>query len=408
VPEVSLDRTPGGAYASVAIQPRTRPASDRLRTSREAMVARHAVALLFALTALGAALTLVAVPVGAEQDVVARATRTPRPAPSPTPGCIVTATHRADPARLAIGEETTATVHLGGACSVEVFPLHVVLVLETTGKVERRVMDDQVAEAGALVDEILDPAEPYRRVGVAAFGDSARLQCPVTEDGAALERCLNRVKGLADRGRGPARRDVLARGIDDGLALLRRARLGHDTASLREVLVVFTTGPAPDRCPAALRAAANAKSQSVLVESVCMGRDCDAACVRQLASSPRYFFQLEDLSALRVIFRRITEAEVRPNETHRWQLTLSYPLADRVRLVPGSAVPEATVAADGRRLDWRWNYFPKDGVTATVRLVPTEPDRQPLARQAAGTWVDYRNRPGTYQVPDAEVDVVLP
>jgi hypothetical protein len=172
-----------------------------------------------------------------------------------------------------------------------------------------------------------------------------------------------------------------------------------------EIVVVFTAGASQDHCDKAIGAAGKLKSDNVLLASVRLGDHCDTPCVRQLASTARYFYNVDTVGRLAEVFQPIVYDDALIGIVLQ-QGTLSYAPAVGMRLVPDSAVPEATVAPDGSRLDWLWNYLPSDGFTATLRLVPTAPGRQLLAREAGGTWVDKQGRPGAYAVPTAEVDVV--
>jgi hypothetical protein len=126
--------------------------------------------------------------------------------------------------------------------------------------------------------------------------------------------------------------------------------------------------------------------------------------MRQLASSPRYFFTVEDSSAIIQAFQRIVEDVLKINLK---RLDFHYLPSEAMRYVPDSAdpLPDATLAPDGR-ISWRTNYVPKDGVTFTLRLAPTLPGRQPLAREAGGEWLDNENRAGKVTVPPVEVDVL--
>ena len=367
-------------------------------TTRPLAAAGLAVAALAGLSMVGA------LPLAAQED--ARATLTPRPTPSATPGCVVTATHRIDPARLPVGAETTATVRLRARCSVEPDILHLVVILDGTSAIKRDVMDQQLSAVEHLAADILDLANPHIQIGMVGFGDRARYQCALTSDARALERCRQRLKGLWARGRGTEGRDVLAPALTDGLLVLRRGRGGRAPGDLREVMVVFAHGPGGDSCDKALKAAGQVKSQGVLLMTVCLGRDCDATCLRQLASSARYFFQIDNAGGLIAAFTKIRDDTVMTAVLK--QLTLSYAPADGLRLVPDGAEPVATVMPDGSRVDWLWNYVPREGVTATLRLLPMSAGRAPLAAAAGGAWVDNKNRPGAYAVPTTEAEVIAP
>ena len=52
-----------------------------------------------------------------------------------------------------------------------------------------------------------------------------------------------------------------------------------------------------------IAAAGQAKGQGILVITVCVGGGCDVQCMRSAATSPRYFFEARNSSALVQILR---------------------------------------------------------------------------------------------------------
>ncbi len=370
--------------------------------------ARFAILLAVALS--GVILATLSVPVGADDsstDLIG--TRTPRGSrratPWPTPGCLVTATHHADPAVLRPGDLTTTTVHVGVRCTEEVYPLHVVLVLDQTSALDRRTQPLVLTAARNLAQGILAQSNSYDQVGVVGYSDLVRSTCGLTSDADALGRCIRGLDRLRRGGGGRLRTTPLAGGIQEAMSLLRRGRQLPPSWDTREIMIIFTNGAADGDCREALRAVDKVKGQTVLVASVCLDSQCDAACVRQLASSNRYFFQINDAGALLQMFYRISDCRLLISLK---RLTLFYQPASELRYEPASAEPEPDeIDADGR-LSWVMDYVPLDGVTVTLQLATSVPGRWSLAQEAGGTWVDNGNRPGTFVVPAVEVEVVAP
>ena len=76
------------------------------------------------------------------------------------------------------------------------------------------------------------------------------------------------------------------------LCLLAVVSLLVAAAPVRAVSgAVFTVYPNGVDDTAALQQASSVKGQGVLLATVCVSNACDDACMRQIASSPRYFFQ---------------------------------------------------------------------------------------------------------------------
>jgi len=98
-------------------------------------------------------------------------------------------------------------------------------------------------------------------------------------------------------------------GILEGMKVLRQGRGGEK--DITEVMVVLSDGGNNAGCEPVLQAARQARAQGVLMISICVGSGCDAQCMRQVASSPRYYFEAESASALRTVFQQIRDIHPR-------------------------------------------------------------------------------------------------
>jgi hypothetical protein len=352
------------------------------------------------------------VPPAEAQGQGTRTPRSPAVPPTPTPGCVVTATHKADPAVIRNGEVTTATVHLSTRCVARFIQTQVLLVLDVSPDLDPKDRESMVSSARKLITDLLAGNPPGLAIGLVGFRPSSRISCPVTPNQEKALLCLKRIEKLRDDGRpGP---HTLERAIPEARQLLRRARGGEDDH--RQVLVIYTRGPAGGNCFQALRAASQAREEHILVMAVCVGPDCEEDCVRRLASSPRYFFRVEEYLFLDGAFRRILEEVLNgapqavPQDTIRtylrW-LDFHYRPAAEIYYIPDSAIPrpDATPEPCGR-LGWRQRYVPNDGVTITLRLIPVATGRLSLAAEAGAEWLDTIGHSGSLVVPTAEVEVL--
>ena len=83
--------------------------------------------------------------------------------------------------------------------------------------------------------------------------------------------------------------------IDEAAAVLARGRdLYPANTDIYEVMLITMAGGSPIGCTPTLRAASGAKQQGTLLMSVCAGEGCAVACAAEVASSPRYYFELDE------------------------------------------------------------------------------------------------------------------
>jgi len=240
--------------------------------------------------------------------------------------------------------------------------------------------------------ERLDMAEnPATKVGVVSFNTTARTHCQLTNQQNRAVGCVNQV------GAGGGTR--IDRGIEEGMKVLRRGRNKEaDRESIREVMIVLSDGGNNAGCPPVLQAAGSAKSQGVLVITVCVGNDCDTSCMRRAATSPRYFFEARNASALGQVFDRIREDII---NIFLRKLTVVDILPSNMHYILDAGDSAPKWDENLRELEWQTVQVPKQGVTYTARVEPKEVGFWPTNVEAKGTFLDNKNRSGefTFEVP---------
>ncbi|MFQ5460692.1 MAG: VWA domain-containing protein [Anaerolineae bacterium] len=332
---------------------------------------------------------------------VAQANPSPGPGapglPTPAPGECVTAHDKvAGPREIFLGGEATITLTLASTCAPNVYPLHIVLVLDGSASTAGRVSHDMKEKAQELVDCLDLPNNPETAIGVVAFNETARTLCRPTNDPTRVKTCIDKVE--------PSGGSRIDRGITEGQAQLTRARgRSHDPDAIREVMLVFSDGGNNSGCNSVAQAAMAAKKQGILMVTICMGPDCDTQCMRQAATSPRYFFELERIESLCRIFDRVTDGL--PNMALR-DVRITDTLPAKVKYVIGSGSPAPVIL--GSRLEWSFPSRRIEGVTLTLRVRPTELGLQPVNEDAKLTYRDPWNRPGELVFPVPEVLVKAP
>jgi Mg-chelatase subunit ChlD len=328
------------------------------------------------------------VPAGIDWPATRAAPARQAPADSP---CLVAAQNTAVPRILLLGETTQVTLRVRFVCPAEAAPLHIVLVLDASGSMEGEP-NRQMQEAARKLIDLLDlRANPATMVGVVEFESSARTLCQLTNLANQARSCVNRV--------GTHGGTCVDCGIREGLrVLLAGRRQVMEREVLKQVMVVLSDGTNNDGCTPVLTAARQAKSQDILVVTVCLGDSCDAPCLRTAASARRYFFQARDAGDLARIFEAIRE-EV--TATNLKQLVLTNRLPADMYLVAGSvvAVPEADENLGGEALAWTFDLVATDGVTVTFTLRPDEIGERATTLEAKGEFRDARDRPGRFAIP---------
>jgi Mg-chelatase subunit ChlD len=312
--------------------------------------------------------------------------------------CIPEQNKVAYPNVLLLGEETTVTLTVKAICAAEAFPLHIVLVLDSSGSMAGE-KNAQLKKAVKTMIKGLDlPGHPQIEMGIVKFASVANTLCQLTNDGGRLGSCANKV----DANGGTA----IDAGIKEGLKVLTRGRpRGADDGAIREVMVVLSDGGNNAGCGPVLQAAGQAKGQKVLLMTVCVGSDCDAACMRQAASSPRYFFQVDDAGAIVQAFQKIVEEVLKINLK---RLTITDLVPANMQYIDGSADPEPGKGDAVSGLVWIQNYVPKDGFTITYRLRPLETGYHPTNVSALGELLDSQSRSKDFEFPVPYVTILQP
>ncbi len=292
-----------------------------------------------------------------------------------------------------------ATVHVGDAVQVQLafhldcpyspLPTHYMLVMDGSLLAGGQTREDMKVAARQLIDALELANQPLTQVGVVQFASHGEVLCELTNDAGRAKSCVSRL--------GATGAPAIETGITTGLEALARGREVFEDAP-REVMIVFANA-ANAYCEPVLQAANTAKGQKVLMVAVCSGADCYAACLRQVASSNRYYFPLDDADALVASMVGVQRPQVRPQT-----LTITETLPVGMVYVPGSAVPAARET--GQSLAWTLNHVPASGMTIQYQVQPTTagPD-QPVSAGAVVDWLDDRGDTGRLQFPVARVSV---
>ncbi len=324
---------------------------------------------------------------------------------TPTPTATATiepGTCRADVAKLAperayLHQAMPITLTFEALCVGITYELHAVLVMDGSVSMEGKKSRDMKEAATEFVKDLKLDDNPETRLGVVDFNTRGRTLTWLTNDEVRVIGGIRRVQAQGDK--------VIAAGIGEGLKVLMRGRSGRKYGD-HEVMLVFTDGLIDGNCRDELAAANQAKSQGVLMITICVGSECDDRCLRQMASSPRYYFQLEQMGQIRLVFQSIRD-ELTNIVAKR--VTVTEKLPANMRLVPDSVDPEPTaISPDGRELTWQTNFVPKDGVTYALQVEPQELGSHPTNEEAIADFLNNLNWHATAVFPVPTVLVIAP
>lgn len=325
------------------------------------------------------------------QPPVATATSTITPTPTATlaPGECRDVGNKVATEKVWLGDTAAITITFRRECVDPIYPLHIALVLDGSGAMAGSLTRDMKAAVLDFVKDLDLGGNPNTKVAVVEFNTQSRVLCQLTNDAGRVNSCIRRV--------GAEGGVAIDRGIAGGLQVLVRGRGGSGSSDIYEVMVLVSQGHNDAGCSPVLKAAGQVKGQGVLLITVCAGRDCDAQCMRQAASSPRYFFTLDTMGLLGPIFQQIRQ-RIRGITLN--QVTVTDTLPANMRYVPDSADPAPKeIGPNGDYLIWQTNYVPRDGVTYSFEVEPQELGCHPTNGEARADYKDNQNRSGSYAFP---------
>jgi hypothetical protein len=277
-------------------------------------------------------------------------------------------------------------------------PYHVVLVLDGSGGMAGAPLEETTAAAELVVETLMLADHSETKVSVVEFRNRARRLVGLTNDEARIRRAIRNIEA-----HGSAAVDA---GLQEAYNVLLRGRAVVEPPQLKpdETIVLFSRGLYATGCADAVKAAAQVKSQGVLVAAVCPDSECEAGCMNRIASSPRYFTTRRGLEELLpFIFARIPTGFRIEVE----KLTVVQEMPPHTRLVEGTDEPVALRPADGTYL-WRFDGVPKDGITITYRVEPQRPGWRQVALESTARFTDSLGLPKQFGFNDLHALVLEP
>jgi Mg-chelatase subunit ChlD len=321
-----------------------------------------------------------------------------------TSTCAITGTKAAAPALVTVGERVEVRIVARAECPAR--PLHIVLAIDTSASMTAN--EDRMREVkrqGRDFVERLDlPNHPERKVAVITFDDDASRPCRLTNDSARLiSRCLFRL----DANGSSTRIDL---GLREAVDELRGART-EPPSPPAEHIVLFSDGYDQQfDCRSAQREAGQADRDGVSITSICMGRDCQEECMRDLRRGSGAYHEADPASELRTIVVAVHEAlEADAGSGAIAEAVLVDPLSLAFAPIPGDIAPPPKAGSSPVRPVWALDGAQlADGITVTIGVRPRMAGRRPTNAGATLRFTDSLGLGGLFEFPDPFVEVLAP
>lgn len=303
----------------------------------------------------------------------------------------------AEPAELWLGDWTTVWLTSTTDCPAQLIPLHIVLCIDGSNSMNPQ---NKLVEAKRAATQFVNELDfAVTKVGVTRFGGDVTVMTPLTDA---------RAQALAAIG---AIHTNFGTDMEGGIAqshrLLEDARTEDRSSSEPEpieVIVLLSDGKPYPSGNNPMRTAARAKGSGILMITVCVGGDCDSGLMRQLASRPDLFFNVQQSGRLVAVY---TEIAHQLQRTELRRLTIEDEVPANMRFVEGSA----NIAPDvwqGGVLQWNLTSVLSAGITLTYQLEPLAEGVWPTNVRATGRFWDTEDRIGSYEFPVPTVRVRMP
>ncbi len=310
--------------------------------------------------------------------------------------CLVDLQQRARPGLMLLGETTELEIRARATCPKDL-PLHLVLVVDGSGSMVGQPNQETKDALRDFVQALDLPQHPMREVGVVEFNSSARTLCRLSKNLGQVVSCIGRI--------GASGGTNIDGGVLEGLEVLLHGRSPASGPAMQEVMVVLTDGQNNAGCPSLLDAARTVEGQGVLLITICIGANCDAACMMQAASSQDHFFEEPSSLGLPSVFDRIdtilTGIALR-------QFTVATFLPENMEYVPNSAKPPASHWPDHRILEWQGSLLSASGISLSFHVRPLEVGGHPVARSTVIEFQDAMGGSGTLETDPPWVHVFYP
>ena len=308
-----------------------------------------------------------------------------------------------NPPAILAGETISVSIPLQAVCAGLGSPARIVFVVDPDSQTTAGQLRDVQDIIRYLVDQLDLENTAGSEIAIVEVGGKARTVLGFSRDARRIKSAISRLRLDPDQN--------LSDGLEEAHWLFASTGLHSDCSVLagRFVVLSFSSEvPAVD-CASSRSAVNQLKHLNTQVLAVCMGRNCNSArCLRNdIASDRKYFFDLRNARHSLRYFYRILDEVI--NITLKNLLVIEV-LSPSVEYLPRNVDLEANpelarrsrepdeVSDDGRRLLWKQNFVPKDGLTLTYHVRPKRSGWLQINKGAKVTFEDNQGRKGSHQL----------
>jgi hypothetical protein len=314
--------------------------------------------------------------------------------------CTIAGDKTVAPARVPLGYAADVTLRVRATCpfTTGLMPLHVALVLDGSASMAGSRLADEQAMAKHFVAGMAPDWAANRQATV--VNQLGQTLCSLSGETAALNACIDRLTATGD--------SDLAAGIRAGQReLMKGWPHGGSGAGIADVLFIVSGSTTNGTCPAALQAAAQAKSQGMLIFAVAFMPGADTVCLRQVASSSRYYRQATDLAGLNAAADDLLAALQPLTAPGGVRFTITDVFPKNMVPIPGSAAP-APDRVYGDLTTYAWSVWVGAGVeqVITYKVVPQALGLHVTNVQAEAILTDKNGATASFTFPQPQVEVV--
>jgi Mg-chelatase subunit ChlD len=327
-----------------------------------------------------------ATPLSAPTRVLATPTATPN-----FPECVLTVDKTAYPSVARKDGQIGVTLRLSGSCASEIgAAVDAALVIDRSASMCGEKLNQAQAAGQVFLDSMAFPPD---QASVISFASTAQLHSGLTGN---RQQATNALYGMACGG--------LSR-IDAGLNKAREEMTGpRRVAGHTPAIILLTDGNPEGAYAADVRAAAQQiRNAGILLYTVGLGQDVNAALLREIASQPDHYFQSPTPADLAQIYSRLA-GDVR--ESPAANLLITDVVAPEFEIVPGSFTGAAQPQMTGNTLRWYLPRLTQGQTEVSFSVRPKQCGAFDVNRSAVVDYEDNRGarRSAVFPVPRVTVE----
>ena len=298
------------------------------------------------------------------------------------------------------GEVVSITLFARTSCPPITPTIHIVLVLDGSEAMSGEPSIEQKQAMRTIVQGLELEDHPAIKVGVVGHANGqAQTLCPLTHDLAQINGCIDQL--------GAAGSPNLEAAIEAARTLIVQAPSGDRPADeVNEVVLLSSGAPLEITCDRLVQSAGTLRGRGVFLPVVCAGPMCDERCLRQVGTSPRFYFDHMNAGAIGDVLEMQERWVFGPTLVS--QMIITETISPGAEFVANSAQPTPdAVSPDGRTLTWRTSLVPSEGITLNLQARPSRLGMNALA-SATGSITDNAALGRAFTFPLQAVMVLAP